>query len=290
LVGQPGTALLDSGGVVDGLGRYSFLVSRPHTTLEVFGDRCMVRDAAGAVLEQTQRSPFQVLSELATRYDHGGQENGPLPYAVGLLGYELGRGKPADAEVPDLWFGFYRAVLRFDHSRGESRILGELDATRELALALEAAPPTLPSPRLGALDEARGAAAIYREGFAKIQRYLEAGDIYQVNLARKLVAPIEQRGDLLQIYRAIRQASGAPFGAFIELGDCTVVSSSPEQLISRAGSEGRVETRPIKGTRRRTGVAADDERRRAELGQDAKELAEHLMIVDLERNELCYIS
>ncbi|HVV83287.1 MAG TPA: chorismate-binding protein, partial [Kofleriaceae bacterium] len=116
--------------------------------------------------------------------------------------------------------------------------------------------------------------------------YIAAGDVYQVNLARRLVAPLARDGDALALYAALAAAAPAPFGALLETDGARLVSGSPERFLARAGRGARVETRPIKGTRPRTGDAAADRARAADLASHPKDAAEHLMIVDLERNDL----
>jgi para-aminobenzoate synthetase component 1 len=106
--------------------------------------------------------------------------------------------------------------------------------------------------------------------------YLTAGDVYQVNLARRHVARITSPGDPLAVYAALAATSPAPYGALIEADGLSIISASPERFLASVG--GRIETRPIKGTGGRDGAA--------ELAASAKDAAEHLMIVDLERNDL----
>ncbi|MCW5808551.1 MAG: anthranilate synthase component I family protein, partial [Deltaproteobacteria bacterium] len=116
---------------------------------------------------------------------------------------------------------------------------------------------------------------------ARVERildYLAAGDVYQVNLARRLVARIAAPGDALALYRALVAVAPAPYGALLEADGTTIVSGSPERYLSLA--KNRLETRPIKGTAPRTPTGA------ADLAASEKDAAEHLMIVDLERNDL----
>ncbi|MDQ3368408.1 MAG: anthranilate synthase component I family protein, partial [Myxococcota bacterium] len=112
----------------------------------------------------------------------------------------------------------------------------------------------------------------------RIRDYLAAGDVYQVNLARRLVARILAPGDALALYRALVEVAPAPYGALLEGDGVTLVSGSPERFLGLVGD--RLETRPIKGTRPRVEGGA------AELAASPKDAAEHLMIVDLERNDL----
>jgi para-aminobenzoate synthetase component 1 len=264
--GRPGRVLLHSARDDDGCGRTSYVASDPVQTIEARGRRVVVRDASGAVQVAADADPFDVLEELsATRT------------AIGYLGYDLGRlieacGSPVghgavpDTPVPDMWFGLYDDVERFD-------------------AADEPPPATGPAPVLGEL-RSEWSDADYRRAVRRALDYIEAGDVYQVNLARRLRATIERDGDALAIYAALLAHSPCAYGALIETPDARIVSGSPERFLSREPGTDRLETRPIKGTRRRTGDPARDAAAAADLAADAKERAEHLMIVDLERNDL----
>jgi aminodeoxychorismate synthase component I len=126
-----------------------------------------------------------------------------------------------------------------------------------------------------------------RERFERMVRrckeYIAAGDIYQANLSQRFSADLGNR-DPLQLYRALREINPSPFAAYAELGDLTVVSSSPERLVRLAGRS--VDTRPIAGTRRRGRDLGETQELTAELLTNEKERAEHIMLLDLERNDL----
>jgi para-aminobenzoate synthetase component 1 len=158
-------------------------------------------------------------------------------------------------------------------------------ARRRLARRLEAVAAVGEPPRFGPLRPA-AAEPSYRDGFDRLLEYIRAGDVYQVNLARRLSAPLDRDGDALAVYAALAACSPEPFGALIEGGGVRVVSNSPERFLSREAGSDRLETRPIKGTRRRAAEIAVDRALAAELAADAKEGSEHLMIVDLVRNDL----
>ncbi|MCU0754048.1 MAG: aminodeoxychorismate synthase component I [Xanthomonadales bacterium] len=121
----------------------------------------------------------------------------------------------------------------------------------------------------------------FLDGVAAIREYIAAGDVFQVNLSRAWAARAEAALDPLDLYAALARANPAPFAASLCLPQATVLSSSPERLVSLRGDV--VETRPIAGTRPR---GADDAARIAELIGDPKERAEHIMLIDLERNDL----
>lgn len=122
----------------------------------------------------------------------------------------------------------------------------------------------------------------YAAGFARVQDYIRAGDCYQVNLAQRFAAPAD--GDPWAAYRRLRQRNPAPFSAYLKTPFGEVLSSSPERFL--ALRNGRVETRPIKGTRPRSTSAAEDAALRRALAESPKDRAENLMIVDLLRNDL----
>lgn len=269
LAGRPGRVLLHSSRDDDGLGRSSFVASDPAQTIEARGRRVVVRDAAGRAVVDTHADPFDVLEELtATRT------------AIGYLGYDLGRTiedlpstAAADTSAPDMWFGLYDDVQRFA-SKGS----GAFDSR-----AVQRLLTPLKTPRFGEL-RADVERAEYEAAVERLLEYIRAGDVYQVNLARRLRAPILEDGDALGLYGALIAHSPCAYGALIEAPGVRVVSGSPERFLSRVGD--RLETRPIKGTRRRTGDPVRDREIAAQLAADPKERAEHLMIVDLERNDL----
>ena len=280
LAGRRGRVLLDSASDADGLGRHSFAAAEPLAELEARGGQLLLR-RGGQVTWQGEGDPFAALETLAAEYGANrpaAPGAPPVPVALGFLGY-----------AGDLWFGFYGAVVRTDEASGRSEIVGcDRAARRALGEALAAGPVGPgPGPVLGELVAEDAGDLAYRRGFAAVAEYLAAGDAYQVNLSRRLVAAVRRAGDALALYRRLARRAPAPMGALIEPGDgAAVVSGSPERFLHRAPGGDRVETRPIKGTRRRAGDPAEDARRAAELRADPKELAEHLMIVDLERNDL----
>ena len=122
----------------------------------------------------------------------------------------------------------------------------------------------------------------FLNGIKLIQRYIQAGDVFQVNLARRWQG--ELSGDALGLYQALTQSNPAPFGGFADLGEVQIISSSPERLVR--ARHGVIDTRPIAGTHPRSSDPAQDVQLKAQLLATAKERAEHIMMVDLERNDL----
>ncbi len=127
-------------------------------------------------------------------------------------------------------------------------------------------------------------AAIFGQAVRRAQDYIANGDIYQANLSRGWRVQLAERAAPGELYESLRRANPAPFAVYASLPDVTVLSSSPERLVRVTGP--CVETRPIAGTRARRGTAGSDATERQELLANAKERAEHVMLIDLERNDL----
>ena len=230
----------------------------------------------------------------------------PVPFAGGAvvaLAYELKNAierlpqtQTEDADAPHLSVAIYDAVVAYDHRRHAYLVASwHLD---DAALAyyaeevLDAAAEATAARRRDEETAIATAAAIpittnldpseYARRVERIRAYIAAGDVYQVNLSLRLRAPLA--GEALDLYGNLRAAQPVPFGGYFDLGRAQVLSNSPELFLRRRGE--RIETCPIKGTRRRGRTSAEDARLAAELHADPKERAEHVMIVDLERNDL----
>lgn len=158
---------------------------------------------------------------------------------------------------------------------GSEALLDQLEAD----LALHWSAQALPAP--SAIDE--DVPALFLDGVERIHEHLRDGDIFQVNLSRAWRMSYAQPPRPADVYAALRQANPAPFAGLLQHGDWAIVSSSPERLVETR--RGMAQTRPIAGTRPR--VAGDDELARIrELSTHPKERAEHVMLIDLERNDL----
>jgi len=282
LAGRRGRVLLDSARDDDGLGTWSFAAAEPRATLIARGRSIVRLDERGRPAKRFTADPFETAEEFLAEFGCVLEPRGegpPEPRVIGYLGYDLARvveqlpgGPTLGADVPDLWLGAYDAVVRC--RRGEHEVLG----SPWLAEALRTGPerPGIAPALDDLVADDDGDHHIAR--VEKIRDYLAAGDVYQVNLARRLVANVTAPGDALALYSALAEVAPAPYGALLEADGVTVISGSPERFLASVGD--RIETRPIKGTRPRA-PGAD-----AELAAAAKDDAEHLMIVDLERNDL----
>ena len=298
------------------LGRYSLLAAEPFFEAEIRGLEVRERDLLSG-RERVFAAPFFSWLEDTRRRWARPKESGLLPFESGLigyLGYELGhqvedfaRTAQNDLEMPDAFFAAYDTIVVFDHLEERAFIVstGQPEAAGSRAAALRAAArrerfrDLVGRAKEGtaalrqrekelcrALDPARLEAnftpAGYCRAIARVLDYIAAGDIYQVNLSQRFSLPFS--GDCRDFYLRFRKISPAPFGAYLECGRHTVMSNSPERYLLIRGDY--IETRPIKGTRPRGADAGEDAALGRELLQSPKDRAEHLMIVDLERNDL----
>jgi anthranilate synthase component 1 len=279
------------------IGRYSFIG---------FGDVLQVRlDEQSFVLGDERRAVPRSQAELLDglraalgRLPLPMPALGQVPLAGGLVGFtsydtvrffeRLPQRLPVLPGVPLLHYLAPRSLLVFDHvSRGIALLHAGSDAEREslrreLIRALRGAVPfirsgggfSVPTPAL-TRDE-------HIAGVLRAQEYIAAGDVYQLVLSSRFSG--RHALDPFQVYRALRLINPSPYMYFCRLGDLTVVGSSPEALVKLSGRQ--AELRPIAGTRPRADEPQLDARLEAELRADGKENAEHVMLVDLARNDL----
>ncbi|MEO1828807.1 MAG: aminodeoxychorismate synthase component I [Pseudomonas sp.] len=274
--------LLDSADPRNQLGRYSLLSAGP---LLQISDQQPAKQTARLLREALQRlGPAAWPSDTA------------LPFGAGLLGYlayDYGRQLEAlpslacdDIALPALAFGLYDWAVVSDHQQQRSWLVchPSVPSSRRQALLnrLQQPAATLGRFQLLAPFQADQDKAAYAAAFDRIQQYIHAGDCYQINLAQRFSS--RYSGDPLVAYATLRQRSPTPFAAYLETAQGALLSLSPERFIQV--QDGRVETRPIKGTRPRGADQASDQALANELQACAKDRAENLMIVDLLRNDL----
>ena len=308
---EPGLMVLRSALFDSEQARYSFVVAKPFLTFRSFGSRCEICSGyqPSTINHQLQfGNPWHILDSLMSRYEILDEADLPFPLGgcFGYWGYDLKnfvepklpRRAVNDLELPDCHVGFYDSLVVFDHRLGKTWIVSTgLDAdgsrnearandqlafwqsclTTEPVASLQPATCNLQPATSSNLTRAEFLAAVERS-----QRYIRAGDIYQVNLSQRLTADCDFSG--WEFYQRLNAVSPAPFSAFLDCGDFQVASSSPELFLRLSGSH--ILTRPIKGTRPRAADATRDAQLAYELQTSAKELAELVMITDLLRNDL----
>jgi anthranilate synthase component 1 len=297
--------------------RFSFLGVGPSEVLRVHADRLEVErfDESGLPAGPPRVAPGDPLSALRRRVEGIRAERGELPFAggfVGWFGWDLVRLLERLPDRPPDPFGLPLAVLArfdtvvvFDHARQRvtaiaNEIEGEVDeATARARLArlaelLERPAETaarelpgrpLPPARVGAPSLSDDE---YRAAVARAKEHIAAGDIFQVVLARRWEV-VDERGAPLRadpeaLYRALRIVNPSPYMVLYEAPELSLVGGSPEMLVRQVGE--RLELRPIAGTRPRGATAEQDRALEREMLEDPKERAEHVMLVDLGRNDL----
>ena len=291
LAGDGPCFLLESVEGGDRVARWSFLGAAPSG--EISG-------AAG--------DPFALLKALPGAALAGRRDDLP-PFTGGAVGYagydavrrleKLPATNPDPIGLPDAWFGIFDSVIAFDHAKhrllfvthaGRGRGRGE-KSLRKVKRARGAAAahgarrrgppprPLLPSRKLFRVSS-------YIAAVEKAKEHIRAGDVFQVVLSRRWSAPFE--GDPFAVYRALRSISPSPYQYFLRTPHGTIFGASPERLVRVAASPGgaAVETIPLAGTRPRGATREEDLALEKDLLADAKERAEHVMLVDLGRNDL----
>jgi para-aminobenzoate synthetase component I len=287
----PWPVWLDSGHPSSLQGRFDILAADPVATLVTRGAETTCWSAGGA----PRRSPDDPLLLLGEVLEPRHASVPGLPFvggAIGYFGYDLARrfmslpSLALDAErLPDMAVGIYDWALILDHAERRAHLVGwnarRLDDWTARLSAPVARRAREPFRTLGPV-ESNMTHARYLEALARIRDYLIAGDCYQVNLAQRFAAPAA--GDPWTAYRRLRVLNAAPFGAYLQTPDAHLLCSSPERFLWVR--DGRVETRPIKGTRPRATDPDEDARLAESLRLSPKDRAENLMIVDLLRNDL----
>ncbi|MEZ4363369.1 MAG: anthranilate synthase component I family protein [Kofleriaceae bacterium] len=292
LRGLRGRALLHSARDDDELGAASFVAAAPRDTLIARGRSLLRLDPQGRPARRWSGDPVDAIADFLEEHGAGlaaPEDDEPRPRVLGYLGYDLARaiealdrGPALGDDCPEVWLGAYDAIVRYD-ARGP-RLLGAAPARAQLAESLQHGPPSPAlAPRFGPLV-ADDSGDHHRARVERVLEYLAAGDVYQVNLARRHVARQRAPGDALALYAALARRSPAPYGGLLETDSVTLLSSSPERFLHLHA--GKLETRPIKGTRPRLHDEPRDLAAARDLAEAEKDGAEHLMIVDLERNDL----
>jgi anthranilate synthase component 1 len=301
---------------------YSFAGVRPSMVFRARGSEIEILRPEGDGFAVAERrgatNPFAELGRLLEALPAAVPPGLPRFFggAVGWLGYDAVRWferlpatAPDELGVPDACFAFTDTVLVFDNLRGTIKVVAAVDvagvdpnrayddacARVEAVIdRLEGSPATLRPlsvPAAGAPwpDEplSRTGRERYEAGVGRVQEYIRAGDAFQVVLSQRFEVP--RRGlDPFDVYRALRVVNPSPYMFHLEFPEAAVTGASPECLVRL--DERRIEVRPIAGTRRRGRTAEEDAAFEAELRADDKERAEHVMLIDLGRNDVGRVS
>jgi anthranilate synthase component 1 len=298
--------LLESVEGGESVARYTFVGTGPSA-------RFTVRDGAAVVDRCGEKRAVEgpalpALEKLVRRQPYAADPGLP-PLAAGAVGYlsydavrlfeEIPQRHAREGTMPDALFLLFDAVAAFDHPRQRLLLLTTIDRTRgagaeaevdaaigrldtlEGFLAAPDPPPRAVKPAAGAFETVLEKGR-FLEAVAAVREAIAAGEVYQTVLSQRWTARIEI--DPFDVYRALRSLNPSPYMYYLETREGTVLGSSPEMLVRCRGRE--VETHPIAGTVRRGNDPGEDERLAEALRSDPKERAEHVMLVDLARNDL----
>jgi anthranilate synthase component I len=296
------------------IGRYSFLGAHPYMKLQARGDEIVIE--RGKKREVRQGNVLQV-AKLLLQQHRPARGQGLPPFTAGAVGFcsydavrqleKIGDSAKDDLHLPDCVLMFYDRLLAFDHLRHQIHIVAAADvsnesprkaydrALRDIAalekklasgLSVRNLRTETAKPRGKLHVRERTARKDFENAVRKSKEYIVAGDIFQVVMSQRLdftpgVAPFD-------VYRALRTVNPSPYMYFLRMGDTHVLGSSPEMLIRVTGR--KLEYRPIAGTRARGRDEAEDDQLQKEMLSDEKERAEHVMLVDLGRNDLGRVS
>jgi len=310
---EPYAFLLESVERGEQIGRYTFLGARPYMRLKA--REGMVEIIRGGRRQALQENVFQVVKRLL-REHHPANVPGLPPFTAGAVGYfsydvvrqleKIGEHAKDDLDLPDAELMFFDRLLAFDHLRHQIHIMATADVKRESPrraydralrdiAALERKLASGPSPAVWRKSEkAKGKLKVHAgtrrdqflRGVERCKDYIAAGDIFQVVFSQRLdftpkVAPFD-------LYRALRQVNPSPYLYFLQMDGTHILGSSPEMLVRVTGR--KLEYRPIAGTHPRGQNEAEDLRLEHQMRNDEKERAEHVMLVDLGRNDLGRVS
>jgi anthranilate synthase component 1 len=311
---EPHAFLLESVERGEQIGRYTFLGARPYMRLRARGSAIEIE--RGRKREQHEGNVLEFVKLLLSEHRPATLPGIP-PFAGGAVGYfaydvvrqleKIGDHAKDDLSLPDCELMFFDRLLAFDHLRHQIHIVAAADVTREsprkaydralrdiavlekkLAAGLSPAVWRKASPRkpVKLKIHASTSRANFLRSVERCKEYIAAGDIFQVVLSQRLdfmpgIAPFD-------LYRALRQVNPSPYLYFLRMGETQVLGSSPEMLVRVTGR--KLEYRPIAGTHPRGRDEAEDLRLEEKMRNDEKERAEHVMLVDLGRNDLGRVS
>jgi anthranilate synthase component 1 len=310
---EPHCFLLESVERGEQIGRYTFLGARPYMRVWARADEVTVE--RGKRREVSKGNIFETLKQLL-RAHRPAHLPGLPPFTAGAVGYfaydavrrleNIGERAKDDLSVPDCVLMFFDRLLAFDHLRHQIHIIATVDVSKEspksaydralkdiasiekrLAAGLRPAHWQKAKPKKGTLKVHAGTS---RERFMRAveqaKEYIAAGDIFQVVLSQR----VDFQPDVppFNLYRALRTVNPSPYMYFLRMGDMHVLGSSPEMLVRVTGP--KLEYRPIAGTHPRGKDEAADAELEQQMRADEKERAEHVMLVDLGRNDLGRVS
>jgi anthranilate synthase component I len=304
--GVPYGFLLESVTGGDKVARYSFIGGNPFMIFKSTGKHWEI---SGRINEQGDGAPLQKLRELLGKYRLVRADESLPPLCGGAIGYFSYDSVRLSEAIPDknpktdpldeVFFGFYDTIVAFDNREHKVLLLtavfldetpsleaGYKDACSRLRvledkLSAPLGPASLSIRKAGEITSnfSRGE---YEAAVERCKEYIKAGDIFQVVLSQRFTVEIEARP--FDIYRILRTINPSPYMYYLSLNGSHVIGASPEMLVRV--DNGKVEIRPIAGTHARGNTEEEDAAIEKQIKNDPKELAEHIMLVDLGRNDV----
>ncbi|MEE9911376.1 MAG: anthranilate synthase component I [Deltaproteobacteria bacterium] len=290
-------------------GRYSFIGTDAGVVFRVRGPNVIIEEKGRVHTREHKGDPLGAMRELLGRYTPVATPGLPRFFggAVGYLGYDMVRyfeklpeAPPDDLNLDEAVFVISDSLVIFDNTRHTIKVVacaytedadspeeayatacGKIDDLVALLCAPAALPGTAPQTN-GITFESNMSPDEYKAIVEKAKDYITAGDVIQVVLSQRFSTPC--RTDPVDLYRALRYVNPSPYLFFLKLGEITMIGSSPEVMVRLEQRD--VELRPIAGTRKRGSTEQEDRALADELLSDEKERAEHVMLVDLGRNDL----
>ncbi|HUI91855.1 MAG TPA: anthranilate synthase component I [Chitinivibrionales bacterium] len=302
---EPYSFLLESVTGGDKVARYSFIGGKPFMT---FRSNAAAWEVSGEVKESGEGDPIGKLRSLLKQFRAVHVEGLPrlCGGAVGYFSYDSVRlfekipdKNPRETILDEIFFGFYRDIIAFDNREHKLLLVTTIhtgngvaldkaykDACHALGSLEDKLAVRLASSGIAINDVKESSSTFTRQQYEaaveKCKEYIRAGDVFQVVPSQRISVRVD--ANPFDIYRILRTVNPSPYMYFLSLNGAQVVGSSPEMMVRV--ENGIVETRPIAGSRPRGKDDLEDERLSAELKNDAKEVAEHIMLVDLGRNDI----
>lgn len=307
LSNTPWSIWLDSGQSQHIDACFDIIVWQPEVTLTTVGDQTRIYYASTNKTALSTNDPLLLLEKIQQQTIATQQvSTAGLPFlggALGYLSYDVGRRfekLPIQAEqdinLPEMAMGIYSQAVIFDHKKQAYYLVCPEEKRATLTIFLQTliqdqatkpatkstTPPVKESFTLTSNWQSNMNKASYTEKFEQVQNYLLSGDCYQINLAQRFTA--QYQGNEFTAYCALRNENNAPFSAFIQLENASILSLSPERFLQC--KQGKVQSKPIKGTMPRSNNTALDKHNAETLLNSTKDRAENVMIVDLLRNDI----
>ena len=307
----PNTFLMESVEQSEHIGRYSFLGTNPHTLITMHGDEVTLKNNNSTFTSKIDSNPFQVLKKVLAEYQPVKiPELPPLcGGAIGYMGYgmvhyfeNIPQDNKDDLQLADACFMIVDTMIIFDHAMNKMYVVSNahitpdedieitynsaLEKIEDITKILRQKTSFSSCEIFSSLEDKTMSSNMtqqeFEEAVLKSKDYIKAGDIFQVVLSQRFQA--KTTASALNIYRALRAINPSPYMFFLHFDDFYLIGSSPEIMVRC--EDNIAEIRPIAGTRKRGRTPEKDRAMEEELLTDPKERAEHVMLVDLGRNDL----